>query len=159
MKRSIVAILAAVFLLTTAITVYAKLLSSDEVRTGNDEIEFHDARKQATQFIAYFNLIRLTPAQDEIKEAALSEITAPCCTDYSIATCCCPCNLAKSAWGLAHFLIVERGLQALEVREIVDEWLTFANDGNLANNACYKNQCNRPMKEAGCGGMDESRVL
>ena len=50
------------------------------------------------QLINYYNAIRLTPAQKSIMQDALLPLKAPCCDDNSMATCCCPCNLAKSVW-------------------------------------------------------------
>ena len=38
--------------------------------------------------------IELTPEQELIKKKALSKIPAPCCSDNSAYTCCCPCNMA-----------------------------------------------------------------
>lgn len=159
MKRTTFAVLAALVIVTAAATACSTQASNGTESAVGATIQFHDARQQATEFIAYYNAIQLTEDQERIKEAALTQIPAPCCNDYTIATCCCPCNLAKSAWGLANHLIAERGMGAPAVKEVVADWLTFANDGNLEHDACYKNRCNQPMKDAACGGMDERRVL
>ena len=122
-------------------------------------LKFYDAHLQAKEFIVYYNSIALTPEQEKLKSDALSAIPAPCCGDYSILTCCCPCNLAKSAWGLSHFLIAKRNYNARQVREAVSEWIQFTNKDGYAGNACYKGRCNLPFSEDGCGGMDERRIF
>src|SRR5512143_3495105 len=88
-------------------------------------IEFRNVRSDAERFIDYSNSIRLTPAQERIKAEALGGIPAPCCSEYTMATCCCPCNLAKSAWGLSNYLIAKKGASAGEVRVAVQRWLKF----------------------------------
>ncbi|MBC8262676.1 MAG: hypothetical protein H8E47_00945, partial [Anaerolineales bacterium] len=59
------------------------------------------------QLINYYNAIRLTSEQKSILQDALLPLKAPCCDDNPMSTCCCPCNLAKSVWGLSSYLIVE----------------------------------------------------
>jgi hypothetical protein len=122
-------------------------------------VRFTDAPRQAAEFITYYHAIPLTAAQEAIKQEALSKIPAPCCGQFSIATCCCPCNLAKSAWGLAHFLIAKQGYAAPRVRATVEEWLQFSNPGGYSGDACFTRGCARPFDHNGCGGMDEHRIL
>ena len=117
-----------------------------------------DSRQQAADFIRYYHSIVLTPEQEAIKSAALSAIPAPCCRNYSIATCCCPCNLAKSVWGLAHFLIAKQGYSASQVKTAVEEWLRSSNPGAYSGDACFTHGCNRSLDHNGCGGMDEKRI-
>ena len=127
---------------------------AEEVRPAQEGgIEFYDARQQASEFIALFHSIVLTEEQERTKNEALSVLPAPCCADKSIATCCCPCNLAKSVWGLSHFLIAERSSDVLEVRRVVQEWMEFTNQNGYTGDACYIGQCNRPFEANGCGGM------
>lgn len=115
---------------------------------------------QAKRYIAYHrNYGRLlTSEQLAIRNEALGAIPAPCCDEYSIATCCCPCNLAKSVWGLASHLIVERGYGVTSVRREVEQWLAAINPGGAAGDACERGRCERPFHEDGCGGMDERRL-
>jgi hypothetical protein len=127
-------------------------------RIGKGEIRFHDAHQQAEEFIHYYHSIALTPDQEKIKEAVLSRIPAPCCSDYSIATCCCPCNLAKSVWGLTHYLVAEKGYDAGQLKLAVERWVRFTNESGYAGNACYMGRCGQPFAEDGCGGMDERRI-
>jgi hypothetical protein len=118
-------------------------------------IQFHDLEVQTPEFIGYYDSIALTPAQEKIKNRALSTMPAPCCSDYPMSTCCCPCNLAKSVWGLSNFLIVEHNYNAEQVKEAVSEWIRFTNKEGYAGNACYIGRCESPFREDGCGGMGE----
>ncbi len=121
-------------------------------------VTFTDARRQAAEFISYNRSIVLAPEQKKIMDEALSSIPAPCCDRFSIATCCCPCNLAKSTWGLSKFLIAKQHATAAEVRAAAAEWLQFTNPGGYTGDACFKKGCNRPFEANGCGGMDERHI-
>jgi hypothetical protein len=126
---------------------------------GFHKTDFHDAKIEAAEFIEYFNTIELTAEQRAIKLEALSSIPAPCCSEYSIDTCCCPCNLAKSVWGLTHLLITERGYDADQVRSEVEAWMKFTNPSGYTGDACHsRSGCGRPFEQNGCGGMDEGRI-
>jgi hypothetical protein len=114
---------------------------------------------QAPQLIAYYHAIRLTPEQEQMKHEALSSIPAPCCSNFSIATCCCPCNLAKSVWGLAHHLIAERRYDVPAVRQAVVDWLASSNPNGYSGDACFTGGCQRAFSQNGCGGMDEQHVV
>lgn len=121
-------------------------------------VRFTDARQQAAEFIAHDRTIVLTAEQKEVMDEALATIPAPCCAKYSIATCCCPCNLAKSAWGLAKLLITRHHATAPEVKSAALEWLQFTNPGGYAGAACFTGGCERPFDRDGCGGMRESHI-
>lgn len=121
-------------------------------------LSFTDARRQAAEFISYHRSIVLTPEQQEIMKTGLSRIPAPCCAAYSIATCCCPCNLAKSTWGLSKFLIARRGTSASEVQAAASEWLRFINPRGYTGDACFRGGCERPFSQNGCGGMNERHI-
>jgi hypothetical protein len=121
-------------------------------------IEFSDARTQAVEFIGYYRSIALTPDQARVRDSALSTIPAPCCEEFSLATCCCPCNLAKSAWGLAHLLIARYGSTVEEVNAAALRWLKFINEDGFSGDACFTGGCRRPFKDNGCGGMDDGHV-
>ena len=58
----------------------------------------------------------MTPEQEAIKKTALTKIPAPCCSDNTAYTCCCPCNMAKTWWGLANHLIANEGYGAEQVQ-------------------------------------------
>ncbi len=122
------------------------------------DLQLTGSRQEAADFIRYYHSIVLTPEQEAIKSVALSAIPAPCCSNSSIATCCCPCNLAKSAWGLAHFLIAKHGYSAPQVKTAVEEWLRSSNPRGYSGDACYTRGCGRSFDHDGCGGMDEERI-
>jgi hypothetical protein len=117
------------------------------------------ARAQAAAFIADYRSIGLTPDQERTKIRALEAIPAPCCDDNSIATCCCPCNLAKAVWGLSARLIAEEGAGVRQVRESVRGWLHAVNERGWSGDACYVGRCDRPFHVYGCGGMDERMIF
>ena len=73
--------------------------------------------QNTAQFVSYDRAYTLTPGQEAIKKEALTALAAPCCDDFSAYTCCCPCNLALSVWGLSNYLVAEKGLAAESVRE------------------------------------------
>jgi hypothetical protein len=123
-------------------------------------LAFTGTREETERLIRYYRTIRLTPGQEHIKVEALAAIPAPCCDDNPLATCCCPCNMAKAAWGLAAWLIVDHEQGVEGVRQATLDWLSAANPGGFAGNACYTpGGCARPIHRDGCGGMDERRVL
>jgi len=119
-----------------------------------------EIRAEAAEHIKHFHSITLTPQQERIKQDALSALPAPCCSNYSAATCCCPCNLAKAIWGLTHQLIAEQGAGVDEVRVAVQEWLADANPAGFSGNVCYTaGGCERPFHQNGCGSMEERNLL
>ena len=97
------------------------------------------------RFIDYYEATILTPEQEKIKQDALLPLKAPCCDDNSMATCCCPCNLAKSVWGLSSYLIVEENYGIEQVRESALQWLHFIHDDYYV------------MQELGNRGVDPGR--
>lgn len=120
---------------------------------------FRDAASQAKEFIAYYHSIPLDAGQQKIYEAALGSVPAPCCSDYPVLTCCCPCNSAKAVWGLSHYLIAKLGYSAPQVKDTVTQWLRFINPRGFTGKACYDGGCKRPFSENGCGGMDETNLI
>ena len=147
--------------LTTAVA----LAAGKEASPGPPDVAtppaltFHDARQQATEFIGYFHSIRLSPDQERIKREALSAIRAPCCAAFTIATCCCPCNMAKAIWGLSHYLIARQVYDTPRVKEAVERWVRFTNPQGYSGDACFTGGCRRPFEKNGCGGMDEAHIL
>jgi hypothetical protein len=84
---------------------------------------------------------------------------APCCKKYSMATCCCPCNLAKSVWGLSNSMIVQ-GADAKTLQTAVSKWLAFSNPSGFSGDACdVPAGCQRAIHSNGCGGMSEASVI
>lgn len=118
-------------------------------------MRFHDVSAQTIQFIGYSKSIVLTAEQQDLKDRVLAKIPAPCCKDYPMATCCCPCNLAKSVWGLSNYLIVEKNASATQVDKAVKQWLRFTNAKGYSGDVCDTGGCDRPFSANGCGGMDD----
>ena len=86
-------------------------------------------------------------------------IPAACCADNSAYTCCCPCNLSRTVWGLSAWLITERGADADTVRSEVERWYAAVNEGEFPGNTCYTaGGCGKPFAEGGCGGMHPGHV-
>jgi len=125
---------------------------------GNEKIQFKDVRSQTVEFIGYYTSIKLTKQQEQTKQDALSSIPAPCCSSYSIATCCCPCNLAKSVWGLSNYLIAKKNYDSQHLKLAVLEWMNFTNGNGYTGDACFQGGCGQPFKNNGCGGMKEDNV-
>jgi hypothetical protein len=122
-------------------------------------IAFTDARAQTKQFIGYYRSIKLTPEQERIKVEALSALAAPCCSKFTLATCCCPCNMSKAVWGMAAWLITEKGQGVEQVRQAATDWLQFINPSGFSGEACSNGGCKRPATHDGCGGMDEADLI
>jgi len=125
---------------------------------GFSEITFTDADKQARQFIIWEREIELDRTQEAVKKAALSVIPAPCCSDNSAYTCCCPCNMSRTIWGLANYMIAKQDADADSVRSKAEEWIAYINPNGYDGKACYTGRCPRPFREDGCGGMDPSQL-
>jgi len=103
--------------------------------------------------------IQLNAQQEAIKKAALSEIPAPCCSDNSAYTCCCPCNLSRTIWGLSNYMIAKQGADATAVRAKAEEWIAYMNPNGSDGKSCYTGRCPRPFREDGCGGMNPSQLV
>lgn len=117
------------------------------------------SRAEAVEFMSAYRSIELTQAQEKIRQEALAGLPAACCSNFSMATCCCECNLSRSIWGLSKILIAEKGLGAEEVRESAVAWLQALNPTGYAGDACQTGGCGRSLREGGCGGMDENQLI
>ncbi len=148
---AVAAALAVVFAMTP--------LLEEEKSAVASPVEFSDVRAQTKEFMGYYKTIELTPEQELVKRKALSAIRAPCCSDNSAYTCCCPCNMAKTWWGLSHHLIANEGYGPDKVQAAVEGWIDFINPKGFSGNACYTGGCVRPFHRNGCGGMDEDHVV
>lgn len=120
---------------------------------------FYDVRAQTKQFIAWSDSIMLTPEQQKIKEEVLSSIPTTCCKKFSMLTCCCACNMAKSIWGLSNHMLAHEGADAKRLRAAVLEWTQFIGPKGFTGDACFKKGCSRPFADNGCGGMDSEHVV
>lgn len=120
---------------------------------------FKNVASQTMEFIAYYHSISLTPEQKKIKEQALGSIPAPCCKDFSALTCCCPCNFAKSLWGLSNYLIAKRGYTVAQLHGAALEWINFTHANGFAGDGCNKDRCGLATSADGCGGMQEQQLV
>lgn len=120
---------------------------------------FSGTREEVEQLVGYNGSIKLDAAQKATLDEALRALPAPCCSDFSAATCCCECNFARSTWGLGKYLISERGAGVEEVREAAQAWIETLYPSGYSGKACSRGRCNRPFKDDGCGGMSANRVI
>jgi hypothetical protein len=118
-----------------------------------ETIHFTDVEKQTRQFMGWYETIKLTPEQDAVKKEALGAIPAPCCSNNSAYTCCCPCNMSRTIWGLSAHMIVNNGANSKQVRDKVQEWVKFIAPDGFSGDSCYRGGCGRPFNKNGCGGM------
>ncbi len=125
---------------------------------SNDPVAFSDVKTDTARFMAWEKEIELSPKQEAVKRAALEAIPAACCGDNSAYTCCCPCNLSRSVWGLSQYLVAKENYSATEVREKVSEWIAYVNPNGYSGQACYNGGCARPFSKDGCGGMNPNEV-
>jgi hypothetical protein len=125
---------------------------------GTGSEAFTGSLDEIKSFIGFYHSIRLSPEQERLKVEALSAMSAPCCSKYSLATCCCPCNMAKAAWGLAARLITEKGYTAEQIRLAEASWLKQVNPAGFSGDSCFTGGCTRPMRANGCGGMKEESI-
>ena len=120
---------------------------------------YEGTREQTLELMGYYKSIELTPEQEGIRRQALSSMPAPCCNNFSAATCCCECNLSRSIWGLSKLLITRHEADATMVREAVEAWIAALNPSGYAGNTCNTGRCNLPFKDGGCGGMMEHNLI
>lgn len=125
---------------------------------SNDPVPFTDAQADTARFMAWEQEIQLSPKQEAVKRAALEALPAACCGDNSAYTCCCPCNLSRSVWGLSHYLVAKQNYSAVQVREKVADWIEYVNPEGFSGDSCYRGGCTRPFAENGCGGMNPNHV-
>jgi hypothetical protein len=116
-------------------------------------------RAEAERFLAYERRIQLSAAQEAVRADALSALPAPCCKQFSAATCCCKCNMARATWGLAKHLIADEAATATRVRAAVVAWHRAINPSGFTGDACFNGGCNRSFAKNGCGGMEDGRLV
>jgi hypothetical protein len=162
MKRKTYVILSAAVLILAALFA-VEYAGTAGAATGTVQtvagLTFHDVAAQTRELIAYDDSIELTPAQEAVRVEALSAIPAPCCSQYSAATCCCPCNMAKAVWGLSKYLITEKGADVAQVRQAAQDWFGFINPNGFTGDACFTGGCGRAFKANGCGGMSKDNPV
>lgn len=122
------------------------------------QIIFRDVEEQAREFIGYYHSVELTPEQESVKKASLGALPAACCSGSTAYTCCCPCNLSKTIWGLSNYVITRHHVSADQLTTVVNDWLGFVNPDGFRGNACYQGGCESKASRGGCGGMTESKL-
>ncbi|MFQ5458047.1 MAG: hypothetical protein ACE5FC_06310 [Myxococcota bacterium] len=126
-------------------------------RTGQSP-EFEGSRSEAARFMSYYRTIHLTPEEKAFRDRALGTMPAPCCGNFSMATCCCACNLARSVWGLSNHLI-KQGKGEKAARAGVKAWLGALSPQGHSGNVCPTGGCNASLASGACGGMNEERLI
>lgn len=116
-------------------------------------------KPETEKYLGYDRSIQLTPEQERVRVAALEALPAPCCKNFSAATCCCKCNMARATWGLAKYLIARQGYDAARVREAVAAWHHAINPRGFSGESCFDGGCGRPFAKDGCGGMKEGELV
>ncbi len=154
---SVTALLASALLIAAAIP---SLSASSRAPTSSPKaLAFDGSRAETELFMRYNRTIKMTTEQEARWREALGEMRAPCCDSFSAATCCCECNLARSIWGLAKFMVVMEDASASEVRSTVERWLSVANPNGFDGNSCSSGRCGKSFRDSGCGGMSEDRLV
>lgn len=120
---------------------------------------FSDVRAQAKVLMGYASSIYLSPEQQKIKEEVLSSIPTTCCKKFSMLTCCCPCNMAMTIWGLSNYMLAHHAADARQLRAAVDEWVRTIGPKGFTGDACDTGGCARPFAKNGCGGMDKDNLV
>ena len=128
------------------------------VRALGGTIVFRDRLAQSRELIGYYHDITLTSRQEAVKKEVLGAMPAACCSGSTAYTCCCPCNLSKTIWGLSNFAIARHGADAKQLREAVDAWMAFVNPDGFRGNACYQGGCDSSISGGGCGAMKEEKL-
>ena len=119
---------------------------------------FRDPATQSREFMGYYHTIELTDEQEAIKKEVLGAMPAACCSGSTAYTCCCPCNLSKTIWGLSNYAIAKHGADAKQLRVAVDAWMGFVNPNGFRGNACYQGGCDSSISGGGCGAMQEDKL-
>jgi len=145
------------FLLPGRSTSAGTVAAATRAEQASDAIA--DEREEIEKLLAYNRSIELTPEQHEVYREALDGLRAPCCDEYSAATCCCECNMARATWGLAKHLVADQELGASEVRSAVANWFATINPDGFTGDACFTGGCSRSFAKNGCGGMSEDHLI
>lgn len=125
----------------------------------DESVATQPTRDAVERLLEYDDSIQLTPEQEAVRVAALEQLPAPCCSQFTAATCCCKCNMARATWGLAKHLIVDEGMNADQVRDEVADWHAAINPEGFSGAACFNGGCSRAFAKDGCGGMERNDLV
>lgn len=135
------------------------LMASPAAANSRGELDFRDIPAKTSEFIGYYKTIKLTPQQEKLKNEVLGSMPAVCCSDFTAATCCCPCNFSKALWGMSNYLVAKKGYNEAQLRAAVDEWIKATNPNGYSGTACSTGGCERPFAKDGCGGMVDDHLV
>lgn len=124
-----------------------------------EEFAFTGSREEVERLMGHYEAIELSPEEESVRTAALAPLPAPCCSEFSAATCCCECNLSRATWGLAKHLIATLGYGPEAVREAVQRFHAAVNPSGFPGDTCSTGGCSRPMAASGCGGMSAASLV
>ena len=146
--------------ITAAIAVLAisSAAAAPPSKAAAGKMVFKDVKTQTQEFIGYADM-SLAPEQQKIKDDVLSAIPTVCCKKFSMKTCCCPCNMAMTIWGLSNYMLVVKGADAAQLKTAVLDWVKFIGPAGYTGDACFTGGCGRPFAKNGCGGMDHKSVI
>ncbi|HEV8238351.1 MAG TPA: hypothetical protein VGS57_03170 [Thermoanaerobaculia bacterium] len=120
---------------------------------------FTGDRAETERLLAFDKSIQLTAAQEKVRLEALTPMAAPCCKQFSAATCCCRCNMMRARDGLAKHLIADLGLDAVTVRASVAAWHQAINPDGFTGDSCSTGHCGHAFADNGCGGMADGQLV
>ncbi len=145
---------------TFAILLVLAGLAGGFALAGEEEgaLAFDGSREEVERLMAHYEAIELSAEQEALRVEALQPLSAPCCQEFSAATCCCECNLSRATWGLAKYLIATLGYGPEQVRETVQRFHAAVNPGGYPGDTCSTGGCALPMRAAGCGGMSAEQL-
>jgi hypothetical protein len=123
-----------------------------------EALAFTGSREEIERLMGYYEALELTPEQEAVRVAALEPLPAPCCSNFSAATCCCECNLSRATWGLSKYLISTLGYGAEQVWETVQRFHVAVNPDGFPGDTCSTGGCGHPMHADGCGGMSAAHL-
>ena len=156
-RRHLFAVLLSIFLLAGLGAGFQAIAGEEEVDWSSGK--YTGSEEEVLTLMAFYDAIELSDEQEAVRMEALGPLPAACCNEFSMATCCCECNLSRSIWGLSKHLIAERGADAMTVRSAVEAWVATINPGGYEGKTCMTGQCGKPFKEDGCGGMNKHHLV
>lgn len=158
-KTSALAVAGAVVALLAVVWAGQALVADLSPAPDGEPSDTAASRAETERLLAYNDSIRLTAEQEAVRLEALEALPAPCCAQFTAATCCCECNMARATWGLAKHLIAEQGLDAAQVRREVAAWHAEINPDGFTGTACFTGGCARAFADDGCGGMERGNLV
>jgi hypothetical protein len=130
----------------------------DATTHGPVAVPFGTDRAAIAQLIAYDRQLKLTPRQERLATEALERLPSFCMSHGSAAHRCCGCNAGRASWGLAKYLLVEKGYRVQDVRASIAAWQAAAMPKSGAHHRCPSTHCFLALHENGCAGMDPAQI-